>query len=99
MIYLSIPRTWESSTVIPVPKKPNVKQTNDFRPQDLTSILAKCMERIVVCNQLVASVADRMDPLQLAYKARRGGEDACLSGMLYVTVIYRNVDHSLAVIY
>ena len=31
-----------------------------------------------MCNQLVASVADRMDPLQFAYKARRGVEDACL---------------------
>ena len=52
------PRTWKSSTVIPVPKKLNVKQMNDFRPAALTSILAKCMERIV-CNQLVAA---RMDP-------------------------------------
>ena len=56
--------------------KPNVKQMNDFRPVALTSILAKCMERIV-CNQLVASVADRKDPL-VAYKARRGVENACL---------------------
>ena len=47
---------------VPVSKKPNVKQMNDFRPVALTSILAKCMERIV-CNQMVASVADRMDSL------------------------------------
>ena len=67
---MSVPRAWESSIIIPAPKKPNAKQMNDFRPVALTSILAKCMERIV-CNQLVASVADRMDPLQFAYKARR----------------------------
>ena len=34
------------------------------------------MERIA-CNQLVASVADLMDPLHFAYTARRGAEDAC----------------------
>ena len=74
---MSVPRAWKSSIIIPVPKKPNVKQMNDFRPVALTSILAKCMERIV-CDPLVTSVADRMDPLQFAYKARRGVEDACL---------------------
>ena len=68
---------WKLSTVIPVPKKANGKEMNDFRPVALTSILSKCMER-VVCNQLVASVADRMDPLQFSYKAKRGVEDACL---------------------
>ena len=35
------------------------------------------MERIV-CNKLVASVADHINPLQFSYKARRGFEDACL---------------------
>ena len=68
---MSVPRAWKSSIIIPVPKKPNVKQINDFRPVALTSVLAKCMERIA-CNPLVSSVADRMDPLQFAYKARRG---------------------------
>ena len=50
---------------------------NDFRPVALTSALAKCMERIAG-NQMVASVADRMNPLQFAYKARRGVEDVYL---------------------
>ena len=35
------------------------------------------MERIR-CNQLIASVADRMDTNLFAYKARRDVEDACL---------------------
>ena len=51
---------------------------NGFRPVALTSIIAKCMERIV-CNQLIASVVDRMDPLQFAYRARWGVEDATLT--------------------
>ena len=63
---------------------------NDFRPVALTYILAKCMERIV-CNQLVAYVADRMDPLQFAYKAKRGVEDACL---ILVNLIASHLDKS-----
>ena len=42
---ISVPRAWKSSVIIPIPKKPNVKQMNDFRPVALTSILEKCMER------------------------------------------------------
>ena len=33
----------------------------------------------IVCNQLITSVVDRMDPLQFAYRARRGVEDATLT--------------------
>ena len=55
---MSVPRAWKSSIITAVPKNPNVKQMNDFRPMALTSVLAKCMERIP-CNQVVASVADR----------------------------------------
>ena len=53
------------------------EQMKNFRPVALTSVLANCMEKIV-CNQLVACAADHMDPLQFAYSARRGVEDACL---------------------
>ena len=73
-----IPRIWKTSTIIPVPKKPGAKILNDFRPVALTSVICKCMERIV-CNKLTASLADRMDPLQFAYKAKRGVEDATLT--------------------
>ena len=44
----------------------------------LTSIIAKCMERLV-CNQLIKSVANNMDPLQFAYRAKRVVEDATLT--------------------
>lgn len=48
------------------------------------------MERIV-CNRLVASVADHMDPLQFAYKARRGVEDATLT---LLDLVFRHLDTS-----
>ena len=73
-----VPRIWRTSTIIPVAKKPNAKDMNDYRPVALTSVICKCMERIV-CDQLTASVAGRMDPLQFAYKAKRGVEDATLT--------------------
>ena len=60
------------------PKKLSARQFNDFRPVALTSVVAKCMERIV-SDQLISSVADRVDPLQFAYKAKRGVEDATLT--------------------
>ena len=87
---MSVPRAWKSSIIIPVPKKHNVKQMNDFRPVALTSVLAKCTERIVN-NQLVASVADCMDPLQFAYKARKGVEHACF---VLVSLISSHRDQS-----
>ena len=65
------------STIIPVPKKAKVQELNDFRPVALTSILCKCMER-VVCSQLTAAVADYMDPMQFAYRAKRGADDAVI---------------------
>ena len=87
---MSVPRARKSSIIIPVPKKPNVKQMKSREDVALTSILAKCTERVVY-NQLVASVADRMDPLQFAYKARRGVEDAC---RVLVSLISSHLDQS-----
>ena len=63
-----IPHSWKVSTFMPVPGRPGAKEMNDFRPVAPTSIIAKCMERIV-CNQLIVSVSSRMDPLQFAFRA------------------------------
>ena len=62
----------------------------DFRPVALTSILCKCMER-VLSNHLTAMVADRLDPLQFAYKAKRGVDDACLT---LLDTVCRHLDSS-----
>jgi len=70
--------SWKISNIIPVPNISGAKLMKDFRPTALTSILAKCMERIV-CNHLSSCVEDSLDPLQFAYRARRGVEDATLS--------------------
>ena len=75
-----MPRSWKQSTIMSVAKQPGAREFNDFRPVSLTStsIIAKCIERLV-CNQLIKYVANHMDPLQFAYKAKRRVEDATLT--------------------
>ena len=65
------PCTWKTSAIIPVPKKSNAN--TDYRPIALTSILCKCMER-VVGNQLKEQTANYLDQLQFADRAQRGVE-------------------------
>ena len=74
----SMPRSLKQSTIMPIAKKPGAREFNDFRLVALTYIIAKCVERLV-CNQLIKSVANHMDPLQFAYRAKRGVEDAILT--------------------
>ena len=66
-----VPHLWRLSTIIPVPKKRNTTLMKDFRPVALTSVLCKCMDKMVHC-ELTTAVAGRMDSLQFAYRAGRG---------------------------
>ena len=43
-----VPRSFKESIVIPVPKKSTVTCHNDYRPIALTSVLMKCLERLVL---------------------------------------------------
>ncbi len=79
----TVPNQRKESTIIPIPKKTRSKDLKDYRPVALTSILCKCMER-AVCTLLLGELSDKLDPLQFAYKAKRGTEDASL--MLLDTV-------------
>ena len=79
-----VPKSWKMSTVIPVPKMSGAKLMKDFRPIALTSILSKCMERIV-SNKLTLCVKDSLDPFQFAYRAGRGVEDATVTLVHHVT--------------
>ncbi len=73
-----VPRAWKETTIIPIPKKTYVKEMKKFRPVTLTSILCKCLEK-VVAGELTSKVAEYLDPLQCAYKPKRGVEDASLT--------------------
>ena len=89
---------WKISNLIPVPKIPRAKLMKDFRPIALTSVLAKCMERIV-CNKVSSCVQDLLDPLQFAYRARRGVEDATLSLLHNVTTHLDSTGTSVRILF
>ncbi|KAK7909723.1 hypothetical protein WMY93_014407 [Mugilogobius chulae] len=70
-----VPRQWKESTIIPLPKKNKPQDLQDYRPIALTSVLCKCMER-VLADQLVSELTNKLDQFQFAYKSKRGTEDA-----------------------
>ena len=61
-----IPKAWKMSELVPVPKKSPPTCLNDYRPIALTSVLMKCLEKIVkklLCEQ----VSRYTDKFQFAY--------------------------------
>ena len=83
-----IPTSWKCSEIIPVPKKQSVQNMNDVRPVALTSVLMKCLERLVL-KELRKSTEDIQDAMQFAYRAKRGVEDAIL---MFLDNIYKHID-------
>jgi hypothetical protein len=69
------PISWKMGEIVPIGKKDMPKEMNDFRPVTLTSILAKCLERIVR-SLLMPYVNSKFDPLQFAYINKRATDDA-----------------------
>ena len=68
-----VPVCLESSTIIPVPKKPT--GFNDYRPVALTFVVMKSFERLVLAH-LKSITETLLDPLQFAYRANRSVDDA-----------------------
>ena len=80
------PKTWKEAIIVPIPKKINAREPNEFRPVALTSILSKCFERIVK-DKLLQEIKTPLDPLQFAYRANLGTEDAL------ATMVHKIVNH------
>ncbi|KAA8590463.1 hypothetical protein FQN60_014397, partial [Etheostoma spectabile] len=72
-----VPHLWKTSTVIPVPKTKAPKYLHEFRTISLTSLVMKCFENILK-DTLIPLAVDKLDPLQFAYQAGKGVEDAKL---------------------
>ena len=70
-----IPILWETSTIVPVPKKAHPVIPNDFRPIALTSQVMKSFEKIIK-TMIMNRTVHLLDPLQFAYRPGRGVEDA-----------------------
>jgi len=76
----SVPVMWKTSVIIPVPKKRCPVALNDYRPVALTSIVMKCLEKIIKC-ELLQIVYDLklLDKNQFAYQHSLSVEDALLT--------------------
>ncbi|KAK3546461.1 hypothetical protein QTP70_026310, partial [Hemibagrus guttatus] len=72
-----VPRCLKSTTIVPVPKKQQVRCLNDHCPVALTTIIMKCFERLVLPH-IKASIATDLDSHQFAYSGNRSTEDAGL---------------------
>ena len=83
-----LPLSWKTSEIVPVPKKPCVKELNDLRPVALTSIVCKCLERIVL-KEIKKCCKVCQDQMQFAYREKRGVDDALL---VFTDNILRHLD-------
>ena len=73
----TVPKVWKHATIVPVAKTKSPKVLNDFRPIALTSLVMKVLEKLVK-KEVLKQVKGLLDPLQFAYQAGRGVEDATL---------------------
>ena len=63
------------ATIIPIPKKASVSCLNDYRPVALTSVIMKCIKKLVI-NYFNGLLQHDFDNYQFAYKANRSVDDA-----------------------
>ena len=73
----TVPVLWKTSCLVPVPKKPQPAEPNDYRPVALTSHIMKVLERLLLAH-LNKQVSTFQDPLQFAYRNGLGVEDAII---------------------
>ncbi len=70
-----VPACFKAATIVPIPKQSNVKCLNDYRPVALTSIPAKCLERLII-KHIKEARPSTLDPYQFLYRENRSTEDA-----------------------
>ncbi len=69
--------------LVPVAKTRFPQELNDFRPVALTSLVMKCLEKVVK-DEILQQSKDSLDPLQFAFRQGRGVEDANLTLLSYL---------------
>ena len=89
-----VPRIWKSSIIVPVNKVNTPKVLNDIRPVALTSLVMKQFEKLIK-EEILQHIQDRLDPLQFAYRAGRGVEDATLY-LLHLLLTHLEIPHTHA---
>ena len=82
----TVPHSFKSATIVPVPKHSTAKELKDFRPVALTPIIAKCFEELVL-SHLKSCLPTSLDPYQFAYRSNRSTEDA-ISTVLHLALTH-----------
>ena len=70
-----VPTCFKMSTIVPVTKKVNVTELNDYCPVALTSVIMTCFEKLVK-DHITSTLRDTLDPLKFAYRPNRSTDDA-----------------------
>lgn len=70
--------------IIPVPKKTPIICYNDYRPVALTSIIMKCLERLVMTH-IKTIISPTLNPLQFAYRQNHSTADV-ISHVIHLTL-------------
>ena len=74
----TVPTTWKTACVVPIPKRPVISSMNDLRPVALTSAVMKVCERAVLCKlEKVSKRLHRSTTVRLQEK-NRSTDDAVL---------------------
>ncbi|KAK1792162.1 hypothetical protein P4O66_012056, partial [Electrophorus voltai] len=81
-----VPSSFKRSTIVPVPKKPQPSDLNDYRPVVLTSVMMKVFEKLFR-DFITSSLPASMDPLQFAYHHNRSTDDA-IAHLLHTTLTH-----------
>ncbi|KAK3569663.1 hypothetical protein QTP86_002629 [Hemibagrus guttatus] len=83
LVLCEVPACFKHSTIIPIPKKPQITGLNDYSPVALTSVVMKSFERLVLAY-LKNITGPLLDPLQFAYRANRSVNDAVNMGLHFI---------------
>eukprot|EP00061_Rhincodon_typus_P008882 g31901.t1 len=75
LLQAKVPTCFKKTTILPMPKKAHAVCLNDYRPVTLTSIIMKCVQRLVTAH-INSGIPVCLDPVQYAYQSNRkkGGE-------------------------
>ncbi len=86
----------KSSTIILVPKNKTISSLNDYRPVALTSVIIKCLEKLVSSPIIQGlSLSPIFDLHQFAYRGNRSTEDA-IACALHTTLTHLEQKDSYA---
>ena len=84
-----VPRCFKENITIHVPKRTPVSCLNDYRPVALTSVIMKCLEKLVI-SFIQHNIPATLDPLQFAYRAKRSVDDAISLALHTALVLLEN---------